>query len=65
MLKIANESPLKQKIFHAAINNSRIRSHALEFGRKPSWFVELKHKIFDTIVFSKIRDRFGGRLRYS
>ena len=42
MLKVANDSPLKQKIFHAALKNSRIRSHALEFGSKPSWFVDFK-----------------------
>ena len=62
MVKIANESPLKQKLIRAALANSRIRSNALEFGEKPSWFVDLKHKVFDKVVFSKIRDRFGGRL---
>lgn len=64
MIKIANESPLKQKLFHYALANSRNRSSQLEFGLKPSWFVEFQHSIFDKIIFQKIRDKFGGRLKY-
>ncbi len=63
MVKMANESPLKQKLFRAALANSRARSEAMEFGRSPGFMVNLKHGLFDKIIFSKIRDRFGGNLK--
>ena len=60
---MADESPLKQKLVAAALANSRARSHALEFGHEPSWFTNFMHGIYDKVIFSKIRERFGGRLR--
>lgn len=63
-IKMANESPLKQKLFKAALSTSRKRSAILEFGGQPGWVLDIQHKIFDKIIFSKIRDRFGGRMQY-
>jgi long-chain acyl-CoA synthetase len=33
-------------------------------GRAPSWWDVLQHRLADLLVFSKIRARIGGRLRY-
>lgn len=64
MKSISESSPLKQKLFHAAMAVSRERNHNLEFGKPVSAWLAFKHKWADKIVFSKIRERLGGRLRY-
>ena len=33
--------------------------------KRSSGFADLKQKVFDRVVFQKIRDRFGGKLRYA
>ena len=33
-------------------------------GQEPEGFIAVKHKIADALVFSKLRERFGGRLRF-
>ena len=63
--KIQEGSPFKQKIFAAALANSRIYNHAKEFGESPGFFVSLKQSLFDKIVFSKIRDRSNRESSFS
>jgi long-chain acyl-CoA synthetase len=63
--KQVTEGPVwRQKIFQAAMTNAVARKRLAE-QRRSSGVVELKQRIFDRIVFQKIRDRFGGRLRYA
>lgn len=62
--KIAADGGLKKVLFEAAIRNVDKR-RALEAEGKTSALVETKHKLLDKLVFSKVRDRFGGRLRYA
>ncbi len=58
-------SPFRQKLVKAALANSRRRSELLEYGKSVPLLVQWKHNIFDKVIFSKIRDRLGGRLRYA
>lgn len=62
--KMQEEQGIKRKLFEAAMENQALR-HRLKAEGKHSAAAELKHKFFDKVVFSKIRDRFGGRLRFS
>ncbi|RMH20883.1 MAG: long-chain fatty acid--CoA ligase [Acidobacteria bacterium] len=62
--KIAEEGGIKKRLFDAAMANAEVRKKLAEQG-KTSALVELKHKFYDALVFSKIRARFGGRLRYA
>ena len=62
--KLAHESPLKQRLFAAALANADQRRALTARGAR-SARVELGHKIFDALVFSKVRARFGGRLKYA
>ncbi len=62
--KMAEEGGLKETLFHAALANARAKEE-LESRGESSWWVNAKHNFFDKLVFSKVRDRFGGRLRYA
>jgi long-chain acyl-CoA synthetase len=63
MKKVNEGSPVAKTLFHKALAISRERNHMLEFGEKPSAWLNFKHSIADKVVLSKIRDRLGGRLR--
>jgi long-chain acyl-CoA synthetase len=62
--RMEKETPLKRGMFFAAMKNEAQRAELAKRDQK-STVVELKHKVFDKLVFSKVRDRFGGRLRYA
>ncbi len=62
--KIAAGSPLQQKIFAAAMEAATARRELAAEGRS-SLRVDLKFRALDRLVFSKIRDRLGGRLKYA
>ncbi len=61
---MASEGGIKQKMFEAAMANAHKRNTMANRGTT-SRMVEIKHGVFDKLVFSKVRDRFGGRLRYA
>jgi len=65
MSKISQASPLKQKLFNVARSAKRDYNSDLEFGIEPGFMKTMKAKLADKIVFSKIRETFGGRLRWS
>ncbi len=57
--------PLRRKLLNAAMANAAAR-RALNDNGKRSAFVELKHKLFDAVVLSKVRGAFfGPNLKYA
>jgi len=62
--QMAEASPIRRRIFQAAIANAALRKKLAE-QKRTSGFVDFKHRLFDRLVFQKVRDRFGGRLRYA
>lgn len=62
--KMDEAGGLKKKLFYAAIANATKRKELAAKGES-AFGVDLKQKIFDKLVFSKVRDRFGGRLKYA
>jgi long-chain acyl-CoA synthetase len=61
--KVASDPPARQKIFHWAIGvGSRVFAHKVA-GTTPGPLLALQKAVADKLVFSKIRDRVGGRLR--
>lgn len=54
----------KHKIFEWAFGVGREVSRLRQNGQEPRGVLSLKHAIADRLVFSKLRDRFGGRIRY-
>ncbi len=61
---IAEQGALKKRIFDWAIGVGLQISEARQTGRKPSLAISLQHRLADRLVFSTIRARFGGRLRF-
>jgi len=59
-----SEGGIKKKMFDTAMANAQKRSAMAKRG-KASRMVELTNGLFDKLVFSKVRDRFGGRLQYA
>ena len=57
--------PMRRKLLVAAMDNASER-RALHDNGKSSAFVELKHKLFDKVVLSKVRGTFfGPNLKYA
>ncbi|MEO6777634.1 MAG: long-chain fatty acid--CoA ligase [Kofleriaceae bacterium] len=57
-------SPLKQKIFAWAIDVGKQASRLRQHGKEPSGLLALQLKLADRLVFDKIKQTFGGRVRY-
>ncbi|MBG6083699.1 AMP-dependent synthetase/ligase [Zhihengliuella flava] len=68
--KVYNNSMLKAedagkgKIFHAAAATAIAWSEAQETGG-PSFFLNVKHKVFDKLLYSKIRAAMGGKVTHA
>ena len=60
----ASEGGAKEKIFNQAFKVGLAKAR-LEFDGKPVPVkLKVQHALFDRLVFSKIRERFGGRVRF-
>ncbi|MDJ0790939.1 MAG: long-chain fatty acid--CoA ligase [Acidimicrobiia bacterium] len=58
------EGGVKKTMFDAAIANARKREDLRRRGKRSRW-VDLQNDLFDRLVFSKVRDAFGGRLKWA
>jgi len=55
---------LKYAIFKWAVKVGNQVSELRQRGKQPRGWLGLKHRIADKLVFSKLKDRFGGRVRF-
>jgi long-chain acyl-CoA synthetase len=60
----ASASGAKSKIFAAAASTAMAYSEAQETGR-PGFGLQVRHAIFDRLVYSKLRAAVGGRVTYA
>ncbi|CAM3397140.1 long-chain fatty acid--CoA ligase [Nocardioides dubius] len=60
----AAEGGLKEKIFHKAFEVGIAVDNLKREGKPVPFLLNLQHGLFDKLVFSKVRDRFGGRVRF-
>jgi long-chain acyl-CoA synthetase len=58
------EGGVKEKIFDWAFGVGHQVSKLRQQGREPSGLLGLQHRLADKLVFHKIRDRLGGRVRF-
>jgi long-chain acyl-CoA synthetase len=62
--KMKEDGGLKKKLFDAAMATAEQRKKLAAEGKRSAW-VDFKFNILDGLVFSKVRERFGGRLKYA
>jgi long-chain acyl-CoA synthetase len=62
--RVGDAGGLKKKLFNAGVEAGKEKRRLAEQG-KSSVFTNLKFNLIDKIVFQKIRDLFGGRLKGS
>ncbi|OOK66096.1 AMP-binding enzyme family protein [Mycobacterium kansasii] len=61
---VAEQSRFKRTVFGWSMRVGLRVSAARQAGRKPSRAAALAYKLADRLVFSTIRERFGGRIRF-
>ncbi|HTY32244.1 long-chain fatty acid--CoA ligase [Mycobacterium sp.] len=61
---VAQRGRLSKKLFDWAIGLGMKVSETRQAGKNPSVLASLAYKVADRAVFSTIRERFGGRLRF-
>ena len=61
---MAKEGGLKKTLFDWAVGVGVQVSRSKQAGEGPSPLLAAQYKLADKLVLSKIRDRFGGRLRF-
>jgi len=65
VLEMVETGPaLKRRIFYNAIETGKKYRRRLQSGRPISPMLALKHKIADILVYKKLKQRVGGRLRF-
>jgi long-chain acyl-CoA synthetase len=63
--KIHKESAFKRKLFQWSMNNANHIRDRKKKGKGPGLFRSMLDSIYDSLIFSTVRERFGGRLRYA
>jgi long-chain acyl-CoA synthetase len=61
---VRQQSPTKQRIFNWAIGVGTQVSRLQRSGAKVPPLLAAQHKVADRLVFSTVRERFGGRIRF-
>jgi long-chain acyl-CoA synthetase len=60
----ASEGGIKEKLFNQAFKVGLKVDRLKREGRPVPFLLAKQHAVFDKLVFSKIRERFGGRVRF-
>ncbi len=58
------KSPFQQMVFNWAMNVGREVSQKHEQGKRIDPLLSIKYALANALVFSKIREKFGGKLRF-
>jgi long-chain acyl-CoA synthetase len=58
------EGGLKEKIFNQAFKVGLDVQRRKKAGQSVPFLLGVQHQLFDRLVFSKVRERFGGRVRF-
>ncbi|UCD59072.1 MAG: long-chain fatty acid--CoA ligase, partial [Candidatus Hydrogenedentota bacterium] len=61
---VKSGSPLKQKIFNWSFGVGREMSSCKVSKKNPPALLRLRYKVADALVFKKIKENVGGRLKY-
>jgi long-chain acyl-CoA synthetase len=65
VLDALREAPaIRQKIFHWGMSVGKRRNGMMMRGNSPGLILEFQYKIADHLVYSKLKAKLGGRLRF-
>ena len=56
--------PAKRQLFHKAVETGREYVYQKYVKRQPTGLLGLKYKFYDKLLFRKVRNRFGGQLKF-
>ncbi|MGN6334094.1 MAG: AMP-dependent synthetase/ligase [Motilibacteraceae bacterium] len=62
--QVKEEGGVKLRIFQWAMGVGRRASAVRQGGGEPGGLLRLENALADRLVFAKVRDRFGGRIRF-
>lgn len=62
--RMADEKPIKRYMFNKGLDVARQRRELAEKDQRSAW-LDWQYGLFDKLVFSKVKARFGGRLKYA
>ncbi len=62
--QISTQSAIKQKIFYWALKTGEAYHREINKKGKAQKFLSMQHALAEKLVYSKIKSKFGGRLRY-
>lgn len=62
--KVAAARPLQQRLFGWAMAEGSRQAELRNKGERGGWYQRLSFVLADALVLSKVRERFGGRIRY-
>jgi len=62
--KAKDGGAVKWKLVNWALGVGIAASREIQAGRQPGGFLGIQYKLADKLVFSKLRERFGGRVRW-
>jgi long-chain acyl-CoA synthetase len=54
----------RQQLFHLALEVGKKYVNTRYVDKRPVGFLGLKYRLLDRLVFKKVRDRFGGKMRF-
>ncbi|GAB2767343.1 AMP-dependent synthetase/ligase [Nocardioides salsibiostraticola] len=60
----ASDGGLKEKLFNQAFKIGIEHDRLIREGKSIPLGMKVQHGLFDKLVYSKVRDRFGGRVRF-
>ena len=64
MERISSGPPLRQRLFHAALADGKRRYEIEKEGGKIGRGLELRLRLWDRLVFGKLKEAVGGRARF-
>ena len=62
--KVRDASKFKQKLFYAAKETAQKYAEHIAYNKDFTFFDKMKYNFFEKKVYSKLREVFGGRMRY-
>ncbi len=63
--KMEAEGGVKKLLFDKGLANAEKIRAAEEQGKSPGFLTQKMNGFYDSLVFSKVREKFGGRLKYA